>query len=313
MTKCVAEVAILLATYNGGHFLKEQLDSIVNQTFQDFVCYIHDDGSTDNTVDILKNYSARYPDKFKILNYPGHQGAVGNFLSLIEYAVNNCDEKYYFFSDQDDVWLKNKIELELEKIKQVEEYNKPTLVYCDQFIVDRNLNIISKSGMSYSDRSHKNDNLKHLAFENNAPGCVICINRPLLVLSNQLKNKNNIVMHDWWIMLVAACWGKIAYLNKPLMMYRQHGDNTLGAERKDIKSKVSKYLKNLNQSLRNKNAHVKKCESQLAELSTINNVTGYKTIQELSNIREKSKFRRMIYFYNKGFIQNKNIFTLLFL
>lgn len=311
MPNKVSEVAILLATYNGEQFLKEQLDSIVNQSFQDFVCYIHDDGSTDKTISILQTYANKYPDKFKILNYPGGQGAAGNFLSLMNYAVNNCKEKYYFFSDQDDVWLKNKVELELKKLKQAEKNDKPTLIYCDQIIVDEKLKIISKSGMNYSKRSHENDNLKHLAFENNAPGCVIGINRSLLVLANNIYNKSNIVMHDWWIMLVAICWGEINYLDKPLMLYRQHGDNTLGAEKKDLKSKVNKYLNNLGQSLKNKNNHVKKCERQLIELGNIKEPTKFSaTIQELSKICKKNKIKKIQYFFNNGYIREP--FTLLF-
>ena len=120
MQEDTTQVAILLATYNGERFIKDQLDSILNQTYQNFVCYIHDDGSTDRTVDILKKYVSKYPKKIKLLEYPGKKGAVGNFLSLIDYAVEHCREQYYLFSDQDDIWLPQKIELEVKKIRKID-------------------------------------------------------------------------------------------------------------------------------------------------------------------------------------------------
>ncbi|MCT3602865.1 glycosyltransferase family 2 protein [Lactobacillus acidophilus] len=314
MHEDIAEVAILLATYNGERFVEEQLNSILNQTYQNFVCYIHDDGSTDETINILKKYSLKYPRKIKLLDYPGKKGAVGNFLSLIDYAVVHCKEKYYFFSDQDDIWLPEKIEFEVEKIKRIDNNVEPVLVYCDQKIVDGELNIIAESGMRYSKRNHDDDDLYHLAFENSAAGCVICINRILLELSSKYKNVNNIVMHDWWLMLIAASWGKIGYVDVPLMLYRQHGDNTLGAEQKNIKTKLKKYASNFSKAINSKNIHVKKCERQLIELNLINNEFGVNgQIKEVANVCTKSKFKKMKYFFENKYLSGNRIFTLLFL
>lgn len=309
-----AEVAILLATYNGKRFIEEQLNSILNQTYQNFVCYIHDDGSTDGTINILKKYSLKYPKKIKLLNYPGKKGAVGNFLSLIDYAVDHCKERYYFFSDQDDVWLPEKIEFEVKKMKTMDSNFEPVLVYCDQKIVDGKLNVIAESGMKYSKRNHNYDDLQHLAFENSAAGCVICINRLLLELSSKYKNVNNIVMHDWWVMLIAASLGKIGYVDMPLMLYRQHGDNTLGAEQKSIKTKIKKYVQNFPKAVNDKNAHVKKCERQLIELNLINN--GFRAnnqIEDIANVCQQSKFKKMKYFFKNNYLSGSRIFTLLFL
>ena len=159
MNQLNSKVAILLATYNGERYLQDQLDSLINQSFKDWVCYVHDDGSKDNTMSILRSYSKKYPKRFKILDYPGGQGAAGNFLSLIKFAANNCKENYFLFSDQDDIWLPNKIELEVNKMEEVYDDKTPILVYCDQKVVDQNLNIISNSSMNYSKKSHENDEL----------------------------------------------------------------------------------------------------------------------------------------------------------
>ncbi len=314
MQEDTTQVAILLATYNGERFIKDQLDSILNQTYQNFVCYIHDDGSTDRTVDILKKYVSKYPKKIKLLEYQGKKGAVGNFLSLIDYAVEHCREQYYLFSDQDDIWLPQKIELEVKKIRKIDNELEPTLVYCDQKIVDSQLKVIAESGMRYSKRNHEYDDLQHLAFENSAPGCVICINRLLLELSSKYKNINNIVMHDWWVMLIAATWGKIGYVDVALMLYRQHGDNTLGAEQKSLNIKLKKYAKNLPKAINDKNEHVKRCERQLIELDLISKEFKNNTqIKKLAYICKKGKLKKIKYFFKNRYLTGSRVFTLIFL
>jgi rhamnosyltransferase len=103
-------IAILLATYNGGQYLMEQLDSLLQQTCQEWTLYIHDDGSTDNTYDILREYSQKHSNIY-VLEYESQRGAMGNFLSLLQ----RVEADYYMFCDQDDVWLKQKVIKEFAK------------------------------------------------------------------------------------------------------------------------------------------------------------------------------------------------------
>ena len=132
------KVGILLATYNGEQYIREQLDSILNQTYVDWVCYIHDDGSADNTWQTIKKYESDYPDKFVVLNYEKCGGACKNFISLMKYSSEN----YIMFSDQDDVWAKNKIEVTLNRMKSIEaDSDKPYAVFTDLYVVDENLEI----------------------------------------------------------------------------------------------------------------------------------------------------------------------------
>ena len=110
-------LAILLATYNGEKFLPEQMDSLFSQTYADFVIYAHDDGSTDQTVGILRQYEKKYPEKLVILEYEPQGGAKNNFYSLMQ----RIDADYYMFCDQDDVWHPEKIEKTLKKILELED------------------------------------------------------------------------------------------------------------------------------------------------------------------------------------------------
>lgn len=312
--KNIKETAVLLATYNGEKFLAEQLDSLVNQTYQNFVCYIHDDGSNDATKKIIEEYCRNYPNMFINLTYDNkYSGAVGNFISLIKYAINYTKEEFILFCDQDDVWLPDKIETEISTIKKYNSSGNPVLVYCDQIIVSGNLDIIAESGMAYSKRNKK-DIFTNLAFENSAAGCVICINRSLLINCGKFSDANNIVMHDWWLMLVASIYDSIYYIDKPMMLYRQHGNNTLGAERKNLNFKVKKYFKSISTSVKNKNRHVKKCERQIIELKKVvaYNNKYYCKIDEFCEVLKKNKIKRMIYFLKNGYISKTELFTLFF-
>ena len=219
------EVAILLATYNSGDYLRDLLDSLLNQSFKDFVCYVHDDGSNDGTKEILQYYASNTQLKLNILDYPATGSAKGNFMSLLKYV----EEPYVMFCDHDDVWLENKIEKSLSRIKSIETDGLPALVFSDLYVVDQHLDIINESFMTYSGINPKRYRINDLLLENVAPGCTMIANRALYLLASQLQNIQDIRMHDHWFMLVAAGTGTISFLNEPLILYRQHDDNEVGA------------------------------------------------------------------------------------
>ena len=135
-------VAILMATYNGEKYLREQIDSLIAQTYRDWTLYIQDDGSKDATLDIIKEYS----DERIVLVDVGltRQGACMNFMSLL----NMVESKYYMFCDQDDVWFVDKIEKELARMKMVEAekgIETPIIVHTDRTHTDAELNVKLKS------------------------------------------------------------------------------------------------------------------------------------------------------------------------
>ena len=113
------KIYILLATYNGEKYLKEQLDSLFEQTNQHWTLWIHDDNSKDNTVNIIKKYKSKYPDQIEFLDDDiSTGGAKENFTYLLDNI--NDDYDYIMFCDQDDVWLEDKIEITLKKMLEIE-------------------------------------------------------------------------------------------------------------------------------------------------------------------------------------------------
>ena len=314
MNETVKEVAILLATYNGEKYVAEQLQSLKDQSFQNFVCYIHDDNSTDNTVFIVKEFENKYPGQFKLVRYEGGHGAVGNFMSLARYVRNNTKEPYIMFCDQDDYWYPTKIEKQIKYLKKMDHPDVPHLVYCDQEIVDGELDTIAPSGMDYSKRkAGVDDSFKELVFENCAAGCTMAINRPELEIAIDNVVEENVIMHDWWFMLIARCFGDIGYINESLMKYRQHGTNTLGADNKALSGKIIKYLHAMKKSMHGKAVHVKKCEKQVIDISKINIKCVYKNeIDSIVGIIQKNKVSRMSFFMHEGYIKPVEAFTLLF-
>ena len=154
MENNTAKIAILLATYNGEEYIGELLDSIMSQSMQDFVCYIHDDGSTDRTTDIIKTYLQNYKDKIVVLDYLSKKGCTNNFLSLAQHVSH----EYVMFCDQDDVWKNDKIEKTYKKIKQMENDHPgvPLLVFTDLSVVDEEGNAVFKLdiGSGYEEKNH---------------------------------------------------------------------------------------------------------------------------------------------------------------
>lgn len=220
-------IAILMATYNGEKYLTEQIDSIINQTCKDWKLYFRDDGSNDRTVDIINKYCEEYPDKlFLIKDNLECKSASKNFIQMLNYISGFEEFDYFMFSDQDDVWKEDKIEKTLTIIEQ-ENNEVPILVHTDLEVVDSELKTLSKSFITYRNLDVNKKDLSHLLIQNNVTGCTMMFNRKLLEKIN--SNSNCIAMHDWWLTLIAATFGKIKFLNESTIYYRQHSNNVVGA------------------------------------------------------------------------------------
>lgn len=297
-----ANIVILMATFNGDKYLKDQIDSILRQTYSDWHLIIRDDGSTDNTISILKSYQKTYPNKISVIvNNSNKHGAKENFFFLSRMALKE-KYKYIMYSDQDDIWKKDKIDVTLKKFKEIEkDENIPVLVHTDLEVVDNNLNVIASSFIKYS-KLDNNDNFSHLLIQNNITGCTILINRALLSKSLSIKNDKKIIMHDWWFAIIASVFGKIAFLNKSTILYRQHGDNVVGAKKISLYSMSKKVFKF--------------SENKLSILQTINqasvlsdNYTNLplkkeKVISGYSQIKSKNKIERIYFVKHNNILKN---------
>lgn len=243
------KIGILLATYNGEFFLKEQLDSLLSQTHRNIFIIIRDDQSTDQTYSIVKSYEDKYPDKIKVVNAEqGTLGASGNFSFLLTYGINYQSEfqlDYFAFCDQDDIWDSKKLEKQLESMISLESESVtkkgiPLLIHSDLEVVNENAERISGSLICYQGLEISKNNFSGLLTSNLVTGSTAMFNPVLARLA--LPIPKEAVMHDWWIAIVASAFGKIGLVDEALVKYRQHAVNTIGAKRKPSK-KRSKFNK----------------------------------------------------------------------
>lgn len=217
-------ICIIMAVYNGAAYLKEQIDSILQNTYQEFTLHIFDDNSSDHSWDIIEKYMQSYPQKIIGHHHTKNHGVIRNFLE----GCQIMDADYYMFCDQDDVWCPDKIAHTLSHIEQIEQQqpNTPIVVFCDSRVVDQDLNELSPSFQRQSGYHTDTLDLAHLLMENKLNGCATLFNHALKQMISTYPKE--IRMHDWWIALIGAAFGSVSYLDEPLLLYRQHGNNVVG-------------------------------------------------------------------------------------
>lgn len=237
-------VAILMATYNGEKYLREQIESILEQTYKDFVLYIRDDSSEDNTKNIIDEYVKKYPNKVvQVKDERVAKGACKNFMYLLEYVYNLNKYDIFMFSDQDDFWLKDKVEITINEYNRTNTKEQPILVHTDLNVVDSKLKLINESFIKYSNLKGKYNKFNNYLIQNNVTGCTTLINKKLVDLVK--FNIENIRMHDWYFALLASAFGQVIFIDKPTIKYRQHGNNVLGAKKvKGFEGIYNKLIKN---------------------------------------------------------------------
>lgn len=222
-------VAILMATYNGGKYIKQQIDSIENQTFRDWSLYIRDDGSSDDTLDIIADYVRKDYRINLIKDNIGSLGTRDQFLHLLK----TIDSDYYMFCDQDDVWFQDKIEKSINQI-QILENNCPgqaILVGSDCMMCGPNLEIINKSCWNHL-RINPQEFLNYngICVYPFVTGASMILNRKArdIVPAIPLGLPKNRPMYDWWVLIQVYKRGVVDLLNEPTRYYRQHANNVSG-------------------------------------------------------------------------------------
>lgn len=219
-------IDILMSTYNGESFLHQQINSILSQTYTNWRLIIRDDGSSDATKTIIESYTLSHPDKIIIVdkNTP-NLGSTKSFERLLDFVESD----YFMFSDQDDIWRTDKIEKclsEMHRIETLHGKNIPLMVCSDAQCIDAQGNMICPSffeSQKFVDTTKRDIDLLAL---NVVQGSTTLMNKRVL---DYVRPFPKYVIHDQWIAVITAHYGKVAYLHEQLLYYRQHGHNVLGA------------------------------------------------------------------------------------
>jgi glycosyltransferase involved in cell wall biosynthesis len=278
-------VDILLATYNGERYLSQQIDSIINQTYNNWRIVARDDCSSDDSVRILLEYKSKLKDRFIIIkNNNKNIGPAFNFIELLR----NSSAPYCMFCDQDDYWLHDKIELSINKLAT--HSSVPALIYTDLEVVDQELNLLDRSLLEIEKIKPRDLYYKSIIIHNKITGCTVAINAKLrdIALSG---NISYIIMHDWYLAAIASLCGIIDHINKPTILYRQHKNNTIG-----IKIKNLGYWKSRINSIKN-NKSWNKRRMQVENILNLSALALPRSVRyelvEFSGLSKYSKIKRL--------------------
>lgn len=234
----VKTIQVLLACYNGEKYLPQQLASLAAQDDPAFSVLMQDDGSADSTPGLLHQDDPR----FHLAAENGrHLGAIGNFLSL----MNQCTGDYAALCDQDDVWQPGKLSALRAAMEQAENRHgadTPILVHSDARLVDGEGRTLQESFFAHQGWDAGACTLPRLLVQNNVTGCTLMMNAALRRLVVSHAKAENLYMHDWFIALTAAAFGQIVFIPEPLVDYRQHGVNVMGASRQGLLCRGAKAL-----------------------------------------------------------------------
>lgn len=271
------DISVVMATFNGERYLRQQLDSILLQTVSPKEIIIVDDGSTDTTLAILKEYAT--DDRFRLLVNDYNVGYIRSF----EKGMLQATCPYIALSDQDDIWLPHKLETLASNIED------HIAVYSDSMLVDKN-------GMSLN---KKMSDLKNQLTYNNclmytigawAPGHAMLFRKALV---DQCKPFPALVTHDFWLGFVASCNGGIFYVNEVLVHYRQHASNAIGANTQQSKKQKPTRAEKILTAQRRMQLLYEKCPEGLTEQKEVLRLLS-ETYQR-SDL--KSRWKRMICFF----------------
>ena len=230
-------VQILLSTYNGERYLRPLLESLLAQDYANVTVFVRDDGSTDNTPTLLREY-ANSSNKISII-YGEHLGFVQSFFTLIALASRTAE--YVALCDQDDLWQRDKVSRAVEFLNRCPP-ETPAL-YCSRLaVVDAEL-----KPLGYSDVPQKGLSFRNALVENHVTGCTTLFNRAALALLTHIPSA--CVSHDWWIYLVISAFGTVVYDRESKILYRRHASNVFGMPTETMDSwriKIRAFLKDGN-------------------------------------------------------------------
>lgn len=216
-------LSVCLATYNGAHYIDEQLRSILPQlnAAEDEVV-ISDDGSTDDTCARIEAIRQQSKVSINLLHNVGPRGYTSNF----ENALRHARGEWIFLSDQDDVWLPNKLQQMLHALQQMPS-DAPRLAVSNALITDQQLNVVHRD--YFAARGVRRGLIGNI-IKFGYLGCCLAFHRSLLHVALPFPANRRYCTHDNWLFLCAQSMGHVCIIDEPLMLYRRHGDtSTTGA------------------------------------------------------------------------------------
>lgn len=305
------KISVLIATYNGAKYLAAQIESILNQTYSISEIIILDDSSTDSTFDIVLDYANRH-EQIKIFRNDHNLGCVKTFSNAMLLATGD----FIALSDQDDVWLPNKLEIMMGYISS--DYD---LVHSNAYLCNENLETYGL----YSDSKVfvKTSNFINYLNHNDVSGCTALFSCKLL--QRTMPIPDGFWMHDHYLALMASYYGKVVYIDKPLIKYRQHANNVLGAKSNTSYQRRKLWELNLAKSLmllKDKpefcdnldidyaiKYHMYKYDGKWPDFDTINwcytNYGFLQTIKLLATTLGNSKLLNKVFYSMRGVILGK--------
>ena len=303
-SESIKTVAIIMGFYNGKKFIFEQLNSIISQSYKEFKIFIFDDQSNEKiTQSELISYKENF-SKISIIERKSNFGYANNFLQGLKDVGSGFD--YYAFSDQDDIWEKNKLEIGLKKIQELNSQN--SVLYCSRtsYFDNDSMNEIGSSR-----NFTKLPEFKNALIQNIAGGNTILINNKArnLIVNSLISDK--FISHDWWCyLLISAAGGNIIFDTTKTLRYRQHGGNLIGGNHK-LKDRIIRFKRfflgnfkewtdvNISNLLKNKNLIKKE---------------NLRTLQKFIDARNSNNiFHKIILYKNSGVFRQSFLENLIFI
>ena len=305
-------VDILLAVYNSSQYVSETIESIIRQDFTQWRLLIRDGGSKDHTPHIIEKYAQAHPDKIVLIPSVKRSGACQNFSALLSRSLAS----YVMFCDHDDIWLPGKISKSLSLMREQEQLlgaEVPLLLFTDKRVVDDKLSVISDSYNEYQNLNSENLQLSRLLVQNVPSGCTMLINRALIDKCGTIPP--GAIMHDHWISLTAAAFGKIIYLDEPTILYRQHIRNVFGASQYGLRYFYHLFSKGLNAARRRFYQNVEQARLFLEHFEGQLSAADAEVLLAFSSLQECSwtKRRRILWRYKilkTGICRNIGMFLI---
>lgn len=328
-------ITVLAAACNGRKYIEEQMDSILAQSREGILLVVSDDCSTDGTAEFLDQYAQKHGSHVLVLHRRRSSGgAAAHFLGMLklmadlsaglaqeawadsyellpetgERLFNAAKADYFMLSDQDDVWLPEKVKLLLARMKELEGSGGAVLVHSDLKVVDENLLELSPSFFRYQNISPERVSLPRLLVQNNVTGGAVMLNRDMLPYLE--RQPEVCLMHDAWLALIACCFGKIGWVDRPLYLYRQHRDNTLGAKKGGSLKSALKRLQDGGDARRSYRLMFGQARSLLSLFGNELSQEQRDTLEAFIALPGKSRLGKIVLILRCGFTKNTALRTL---